>query len=762
MNPVHLAVLLFALALAATGARGSRLDRAGTADERHVVLHWLDGEVRRVDDGQGEHAFGGHESAGRDEIVQFGPPLNLELAADPATYDLRDADGDRVEVKAVHRKTKVNGVPMIWPDPPHTLAHTVFLELAGPMEPGRYTIALPVPLDSDRRNVAFDYDPAAGVTDAIHVNLAGYEPDAPVKSADLYLWRGDGGPRDYSDVVGNAVRLVDVETGESRDVGTVKHWQERQKDYGGWDLTGSDVWTIDFGDFDGEGTFRLSVDGVGSSRPFEVRRGATRDPFALSVLGFYYMRIGEPMDPAGHSTMSADLPPPRQPRFIPGEDPAGFRVIRTTMGPNHPEFGTLGGDPWDNKDWSAYVEEGEPTNPDAHGGHSDALDWDRRFQHINIVFDLCLPFVLRPDGLMQDDLDIREIGNGVPDLLDSAMYEADFWRRLRDGEGNFSFGVNNPTEDHTTAYQAAAGPWMAHANAAMSAMLADCLRLAGRDEESADYLETARDAYRRGGDDALDETHNVGNGNMRGRDLKALAAGYLYKLTGEQRFEDDFSALIDLGETLIDKDRFTKTWAAAAYLSNADEGLRPVNHPDLLARLREVAAADAEANHLAHSASFPSRRSSDPAFGWFPTVIEVGPLLLAHRYGEGDDREKYLSALLLESDYSLGRNPLNLVLMTGPGERHIQEAYTTGRDDGFPGVHPGHTPYMNARPWGNNFMSDPQWMASRGHPEWGQWPYGEALWNNWYNFANNEFTPQQTMAAKTGMYAYLHAALGGR
>ena len=69
-------------------------------------------------------------------------------------------------------------------------------------------------------------DPGASVSEAVHVNLVGYTPDSPVKSADLYLWLGDGGPRDYSSFEGHPSWLQDVRTGERFAGGKVTFWKK--------------------------------------------------------------------------------------------------------------------------------------------------------------------------------------------------------------------------------------------------------------------------------------------------------------------------------------------------------------------------------------------------------------------------------------------------------------------------------------------------------------------------------------------------------
>ena len=46
------------------------------------------------------------------------------------------------------------------------------------------------------------------------------------------------------------------------------------------------------------------------------------------------------------------------------------------------------------------------------------------------------------------------------------------------------------------------------------------------------------------------------------------------------------------------------------------------------------------------------------------------------------ERAALRRAMILETDYGLGRNPLNRVLMTGLGERAIVDIYTSGGNDG--------------------------------------------------------------------------------
>jgi hypothetical protein len=406
-------VLTLSTLVAATPAWGAKLVDTRSVDDEYLMLHWLDGEVLIKDDGQGPTAFMGHESSGGEVIKRYDPPLNVAAVTNVSNYAIKSPDDTNYRVAtrpaAVFRKTKVNGTNNGWPEPDYTIEHTVFLRLPHKLQQGkRYTLNIDVATNSDTAVRELTFDIFSNVSEALHVNIIGYNPaHTAMKSADLYMWLGDGGARDYSDYVGRKVMLYNVENGRKHDVGTVAFWKKRSNDYGGWDLTKSDVWTCDFSSFTDTGRYRLAVEGIGCSPEFRLSRDTYYEPFRTSVRGFFYMRIG----------MGKEYTPvPRQPRFIPGVDPVNFRVYRTTFGPLHPDWRTLSGDVWDKTDWSKYKEPGDPTNPDAWGGHSDAADWDRHAGHVSIIYDLLLPYLLSNGKINDDGVGIAESGNGIPIL----------------------------------------------------------------------------------------------------------------------------------------------------------------------------------------------------------------------------------------------------------------------------------------------------------------------------------------------------------
>lgn len=768
------------LATAALASEGSRLVALQVADSEILHLHCVDSEVVFVDDASGHTAYDGHEHEPHlNHVVHYGH-LDTTLTAETNRWTITSPDdpayqGSGQKPQAVYRKTRFNGHAQLeWGGGDHVYEnaheHHLYLHLPQAMRAGRtYTVEPDPALGIDRASASLTFDIDRSPSESIKVNLVGYASGTELKAADLYLWLGDGGPRDYSAFVGNAVHLVDQDDGSRHQVGTVAFWHAQGPDVGGRDLTGSDVWRVDLSGFERAGTYRLVVNGVGCSRDFTISSNPYRTPFQVSTLGFFYMRIG---------VDGLDLVPvPRRPLWIPGQDPSpGFRVVKTTLHPYRQEWRDRSGDKWDQPDFFAeFIQPGAPENPNAWGGHSDALDWDRHLGHVSIVYDLLLPYLVTGGDIDDDDLGLPESGNGLPDVIDSARYEVDFWLRLRDGAG-YAHGLSNPNHDRTVIYQAAATAIAAWANAANAAMLAEALDIAGHGDLSATYRQAALSAWDHAAglaDPMLDATVEIGDGTMTGRCLRITAAAHLYNLTGEIRFEEvvaaDSRATSD-SAVLADKDAFNQLYATAAYLVSR----RPIHHPELQARMRSTVLHQAHRQEADLWRNRPSRRTTDNATGWFPTIQNLHRTIIAHATTADPGEQTALrNALTLEADWGLGRNPLNHIQMTTAttvlaGKRSVEAAYTSGRNDGTPGLHPGHTPFLNMGYWYWTVGGNPSVLGRECYPTWQDtntwqvlWPAGELAFPTRYCYAHSEFTPQQTMRGKQALYAYLHA-LGKR
>jgi endoglucanase len=751
------ASLVALLGGSAQEARAAKLVDVAVLDRDYLVVHFSDGEV--VHD----------ERAGRERVVRHTPELETGAAAQTASWTLWSSEDPRyrgagLHPQRCHRKTRLSGhAQMEWVQNDYryesTYDHWIYLRLPHPLQQGvSYTLEIAPGTHSDVASRPFTFDVFHSRSEAVHVNLAGYAPQATHKAADLYHWMGDGGARDYSSFEGHTVSVYDTETGEATPAGVVSFWRPAGRDVGQYDLTRSDVWSVDFSSFTTPGTYRLVVEGVGCSQDFEIASDVYAEPFRVAVRGYYYMRIGEP-NPRGIS------PPPRSPLYVPGTDPPTTTVYLTSLQPWHPDWKALsGGDIWDRpKDWAPFRKPGNPTNPDAWGGHSDAADWDRHLGHVVNVYDMLLPFLLTDGPISDDDTGITESGNGIPDILDEARWEVDFWLRLRDGDG-YSHGLTNPNE-RDELFQAGPTAIAAWANAANAAMLADAFRVADLPSLMAQYRDAAVTAYQHANglaDPQLDEGLAVDDGFLRGRDLKMMAAAFLYNVTGTTAYEDvvqQESVCVDGPATLKGKDR-NQTYGSAAYLTTP----RAVHYSELRGHMRASIIREARQKEAGLAEERPSRRATDEAPAFFRTGQNVQRTIIAHAVAEDPvDRDFFRRALALEAGWGLGRNPLNMIQMTTAStplasKRSVPEAYTSGVDDGVEGVHPGHTPYMNLNDWGRMKMGRPSVLFEGSHPANVKmtWPIGEAYFPSRWVWAHNEFTPRQTMRGKLALYAYLH------
>ncbi len=429
--------LLLLVAGSAVEVSAAKLIDVSTLDKDYLVVHLSDGDV--IHD----------EGAAGETIIRYTPELDTSVSVQTASWTITSSQDPNYGAGGQHpqscyRKTKLSGhAEMEWIGGDYryeyTYEHWIYLRLPDSLQQGAtYTLEIAPGTNSDDTSAAFDFDIYSSRSEAVHVNLVGYAPDAPHKAADLYHWMGNGGARDYSSFEGNTVWVYDVNAGQAHPAGSVEFWMPSGSDVFGTNLTRSDVWNVDFSGFTEPGTYRLVVEGVGCSQDFEIADDIYADPFKVSVRGYFYMRIGE-ANPSGL------IPPPRTPLFIPGVDPPTTTVFLTTMHPWHPEWDTFSsGDRWDRpNDWAPFKKTGEPTNPDAWGGHSDAADWDRHLAHVANIYDMLLPFLMTDGAISDDETGITESGNGIPDILDEARNEVDFWLRLRDGDG-YSHGSDQP------------------------------------------------------------------------------------------------------------------------------------------------------------------------------------------------------------------------------------------------------------------------------------------------------------------------------
>ena len=755
MNRLFKTVLAGLLLLTATPSSATKVLGLRVIDNHYLMVHFRDGEVRYRDNGTGPSAYLGHSfSEGDDTLVVFGERLKAE-AQNAALWQISSPD-DKSFVSTQPLKVWRKSKPM---NTDHTLTsecdHWLFLQLPQPMKQGcTYEVSIPKGIGADQEKVSVNFDVWNSQSEAIHVNIIGYSPAETIHAADLYQWLGDGGQRDYSSWEGRKVYIYNVKTKKKQNVGTVKFWKsaaDAAQEAGKKALIGTDVWNIDF-KATTPGRYRLVVEDVGCSMDFDIASDIYFQPYRYSVRGYYYMRLGEPKDP------EHVWPVPRQPQFIPETDPKGLTVYKTDLTPWDKEWRDLHTDVWDEPHFKPVFASifwqhrlpGNPVNTEVKGGHSDAFDWDRHLAHVSNIYDMLLPYILSGGRLSEDHLGIRESGNGIPDIIDEARNEVDFFLSIRDGEA-YSQGVTNPSEDWSVMFQAGCTTMAAWANAANCAIIGEAFRLQGNDSLCQYYTDEAIKAFffaSRQDNLQLDDRQDIGSMQLRGRDFRQMAAAYLYNLTGDQQWEKIFAE--EAYELSI-----ANTWTAAAYLTCPQPRHFAERYQQILASVDKLA----ESYNIANMSQRPSRRSANDRRWQVSQNLQL--VMLAHYIAKDKARKKELEHVMYtEASWAMGRNPGNIVEMTGLGERHITDCYTTGRNDGAPESHPGQTPFNGTETWspGHN-GGDARVILKYCYPDWneGGWPRQESYFNQRYFWVNGEFTPRETMRGKMALLGYLYA-----
>lgn len=746
--------------------------------ERVVMIHIVEGRVIH-------HQRGQKRDSERVEIL----PLDVAAASQPETWTVSSSsDPDfaaGLRPLRIGRKSKGTGFAWMvqgWDpaknravnrDPDHVKSHWWYLFLPKPMKPGRrYTVQA----EGVKGLTSLGLEGPGGTihSEAVHVNLIGYLPDAPAKYAYVYHWAGDSGSIDFSFLKGRSFHLIDTKTGRSSFTGPVAFRAPadlretgQPADTPNGNFQGAEVWECDFSAFSLPGSYVVSVEGVGASFPFRIDADIYREPFRVACRGLYHNRSGIALK---KPYTEFERPAPHHPLLTPGF--AG-RLFYTSSRVTD----------WKNADADKAdrpaIEAGLKGPLDVWGWYQDAGDWDSYPSHATVPATLLFAYETAPRNFSDGELNIPESGNGVPDILDEAAWLPRFCHRLRHellkkgwGTGGVGLRVcgdhfgNDTRPDGTTigSWEDTHRRWIVSGEdpdstfrfAAVAAHLALTLKQAGiRDPGGVDWVQEAREAYAW----ALRQP-----GADRFRDWRAYAAAALYRLTLEESYEvqlDRDTADLKPGVELS-WDRSFGPWIYAL----GDRG-----RPDLRERLRAVVLGSAEIQVVTTAGRRALRWG-----GNFHMPMLVGHLTtpwvlsgaVAYALTKDTDPARaraFRAGVITTCDYFLGTNPLNQTWVTGLGPRHPREVFHMDAwYNGRPTPHPGIVPYgpwkktkdLGQGPWDND------WVNQTVRPRIDLWPGGERWFDNRNSPLSGEFTVHQNTCWTAATYGWLCAPAGTR
>ena len=663
--------------------------------------------------------------------------------------------------------------------------HFTYLELEKPLKNGeQYTVK-----NALGETTRFRFG-TQNRSDAIKVNQVGYAAYAGRKYAYLGTWRGpELKARDYSDWTNRPFQLVDLKTGSQAFAGTI---QKRVVSDEIAAFSGEQVWEMDFSAFCQPGEYKIVVDGIGSSWPFKIGNDAIGEAFYVRARGMYHKRCGclkeepytawtaergvrrveksskietkdetkgsdrsnkaEKIDRTGVTNRTEKEENTRQ------KSVCHAQTYQGQFPPNWRHYGTRGesgffdesGNKCEVKTFDLIHETQDSAKliPGVFGGWHDAADYDRRSLHLQSIGDFAAAYLMFPDNFTDGQLNIPESGNGIPDILDEAVWGAMVWLRAQNEQGGVGCWIEAdshpanylPETDEQRYYLALPTMESSADYAGYAAELALALKQAGANELSKTFQKSAEKAYRYGSDvknRLVKKYQNIPvrvNGKIEKKNLEyreseklsgaqlGKAAFNLFWLTGDKRYLDDFAKFRPLGIDKYMKDlnwdgspmywaeltvwrdpssQFRKKLVPAGQISSDSSS----NLRDFLETYQEfqkqtILLAETRLQELNENYQYrmpwyaPGHAYvSHTSWGNFQPLNRARPFIVAWRL-TGDT--KYRDAALLCNDWQLGTNPTNSSMTSGLGKNYpVRFLDLPSYSDGIEEFVPGITPYRN-------------------------------------------------------------------
>jgi len=490
-------------------------------------------------------------------------------------------------------------------------------------------------------------------TPAIHLNQVGYNPRATQRYAYFSGWMGDGGALSLANFPATADVLATNADGSAPTVIATLPVTVRSAS----DLeAGGEVRQIDLSGIPPEEgrSLRVRLAGIGVSWPTAVSQSSAFQAFYTVTRGLFLNRWG------GNLL-----------QFTPWSRPPDYHQVDT---------GEL-----------TDFEQMYPQNAPLMGarqvtaGYHDAGDFEQRPMSTAVPQLLMRAVELSPQSFPDGQLNIPESGNGIPDLLDEALWGVAFWEQIQESDGGVRQGLQSYRHPWGF-YLASDDPlpyWTFSRDANTTARVAGVFAQASR-------LVSAYDAAR-----AADLRQraimawNYAAANGASAAYRLYAAGELYRLTGDPSykaaFETAWNAMGVYGafsqfapDQLLESDYQSGKRSMSDYLQGY------LNAPGANSAIAATAktwlaqyagaALSTTANEHAYRNPRPEKYQMD--WGQGASVVRFLDTVIARLQLGGlsaQQEQQYIDALSLAADYVLGGNPNGLVYITGLGSRNVEE-----------------------------------------------------------------------------------------
>jgi|GEM_PF-1029855 len=680
---------------------------------------------------------------------------NLGASFQAGQWQVSRSNGAAVTVTAVYRHSLPVGQPeypvgydKYGSDDVVDVDHRIFLVLAEPIGARELLWVRHTGDTGTALDVRVPFSDRYLETSVIQVNQVGYNARATKRWAYVSGWLGNGGALSLGDFPAKADVLAEPLSDVALRKIVVANLAVTPR-AAACTWAGAEVREIDLASVPAvEGRrLRVRLPGVGVSFPTAVSREAAAKAFFVATRGLYLNRWCGDLDaaytdwsrPADHC----------QAYFVQvgAKDP--MQTFPSTTPMNAVDLRPL------------------------RGGHHDAGDFDIRPYHVLVAQYLLRAYEVAPEQFSDGQMYVPETGNGIPDLLDEALWSVAAWEALQNPDGSVRMGAESyrhpagiyeADDDKLPYWTYDPVAWHTAYVAALFAQAAwlvepfDVTRASGlRDRAAKAYAwavsQAAPTAY------------------------LLYAASELYRATGQAAYRTAFEAYW----STLNKwggGAFDSIQVAAKIYPGAFTGYAPAMADFVMGY---VTAAGSNAS-IVSTALSKLTTEADKAAG----AVLASPL--AHRHArsggttpdwgvdvatgrDGDmiyqrlqlggltaqKRQEYLDALSVSADYQLGCNPAGVSFISGLGSRSPQQplhndSLAMQKARGLPPV-PGLAVYgpVDGMPGSSWYLA----LGASFFPAFGTQPGGLRYLDSRTAVNMSEFTVWETLAPTAQLFSVL-------
>ena len=654
--------------------------------------------------------------SGTEAIAQFRPKVVRSLEDSPKVIVASDNGGINViktgswlspigEARFPYKEQKERVSPNA------DVAHFLFLQLERPLANGE-SVTITMPLGE---KVAFTYDESTP-TALFRINQVGYMPNAK-KYAYVGAWLGTAGAMPlFERLDGKPFSLVNAENGNIVFSGKLKRRMDDPTNANGSPFTGEEVLELNFSTVREPGRYYLAVENLGRSGTFEIGDRTMAEAFYVHARGLFHQRCGiERKEPYTHWTAPA----------------CHLSCVRGTFPPSDSHYGKSDevrsygffdskGKSIDVKHFE-LIKQNRPEVPEqipVCGGWHDAADWDRRPYHLGIVGDLCAVYLLKPKNFCDGQLNIPESCNGIPDILDEAMWGIEHLRLMQQPDGGVGTWIETTRhpgpsdggswQDKLTYYLSCATLNSTLEYAGYASEMALALRKAGAMEKSEQYRVSAERAWAYAhGTTPKPRVYHYDNQMITYREKTTLSPEFLVKaglnlflLNKDKTYLYAAEDAADAALKSMHKNSWR--WSPFFWVELEFERYNSIVLDKLRANRSKALLKEAETFLQQQENNYPIRIAwYGPREGWVHTMSwgTYHPLrrarlfVMAHAITKDRD---FLNAAYLANDFNNGANPSGSSMTSGLGKVYpVRFLDLNSYADGIAEFMPGITPYRN-------------------------------------------------------------------